>query len=41
MLASDVSKLAPDKHTAITAGGGVDFDLVRPLEGSVTLRAVL
>jgi hypothetical protein len=34
VLASNVSKLAPEKYKAITAGGGIDLNLMKPFEGS-------
>lgn len=34
VTASDVSKLAPDKYKAITAGGGVDVNVVKPFDRS-------
>ena len=38
--ATNVSKLAPEKYKAITAGGGVDFNVMRPFEGSTVAHGL-
>jgi hypothetical protein len=40
VLASNVSKLAPDKYKAITAGGGVDFNIVKPFDDSEVAHGI-